>query len=89
MHRNKSVSVHQFAMVPRADIPRSRFRMQKALKTTFDAGYIVPMFCEEVLPGDTFNVRATMFARLASPLFPIMDNCYLETFFFFVPNRLL
>jgi len=52
MHRNKSASSHQFAMVPRADIPRSSFKMQKTLKTTFDAGYLVPILCEEVLPGD-------------------------------------
>lgn len=89
MHRNPSVKTHQFAMVPRAEIPRSRFAMQKTLKTTFDAAYLVPIYCEEVLPGDAFNVRATVFARLATPLFPFMDNLYAETFFFFVPNRLV
>lgn len=89
MHRNQSVSSHDFAMVPKAEIPRSSFKMQKALKTTFDAGYLVPMFCEEVLPGDTYNLRLTAFARLATPLFPIMDNLTLDTFFFFVPNRLV
>lgn len=89
MHRNQSVNVHQFAMVPKADIPRSSFRMQKTYKTTFDAGFLYPIFVEEVLPGDTFNVRMTAFARLATPLFPIMDNMYLESFFFFVPNRLV
>lgn len=51
MFRNQSVSSHQFAMVPRAEIPRSQFRMQKTHKTTFDAGYLVPVMCEEVLPG--------------------------------------
>lgn len=89
MHRNKSVSVHQFAMIPRSDIPRSSFRMQKALKTSFDAGYLVPIFCEEVLPGDTLNCRMTAFCRLATPIYPVMDNLHLETFFFFVPNRLV
>lgn len=89
MHRNKSVNVHQFSMIPKADIPRSGFRMQKALKTTFDAAFLVPIMVEEVLPGDTFNVRATLFARLATPLFPVMDNLHMETFFFFVPNRLV
>ena len=74
MHRNQSVNVHQFAMIPRADIPRSRFDSQKAYKTTFDAGYLVPVYCDEVLPGDTFNLKMTAFARLATPLFPIMDN---------------
>lgn len=89
MHRNQSVDVHQFAMVPRAEIPRASFKMQKAHKTTFDAGYLVPVLCEEVLPGDTFNVKMTAFARLATPIFPIMDNLYLDSFFFFVPNRLV
>lgn len=89
MHRNKSVDVHQFAMIPKADIPRSSFSMQHTHKTTFDAGYLVPVFCEEVLPGDTFNLKATMFARLSTPLFPVMDNMHLDSFFFFVPNRLL
>jgi hypothetical protein len=86
---NKSVSAHNFAMVPKADIPRSRFSMQKTLKTTFDSGYLVPVMCEEVLPGDTFNVNVTMFGRLATPLFPVMDNLHLDSFFFFVPNRLV
>lgn len=89
MFHNKSVDAHNFAMVPRADIPRSRFSMQKTLKTTFDSGLIVPIMCEEVLPGDTFNVNVTMFGRLATPLFPVMDNLHLDSFFFFVPNRLV
>jgi Capsid protein (F protein) len=89
MMHNKSVDTHSFAMVPRADIPRSRFTMQKTLKTTFDSGFIVPIMCEEVLPGDTFNVSLTMFGRLATPIFPVMDNLHLDSFFFFVPNRLV
>ena len=89
MHRNASVNAHSFAMVPKSDIPRSSFTMQKTLKTTFDAGYLVPIMCEEVLPGDTFNVNATMFGRLATPLFPVLDNLHLDSFFFFVPNRLV
>jgi len=89
MHRNKSVNVHQFAMIPRADIPRSKFDSQKSYKTTFDAGYLVPVYCDEVLPGDTINLNMTAFARLATPLFPVMDNMHLDSFFFFVPNRLI
>jgi len=89
MHRNQSVNVHQFAMVPKADIPRSSFRIQKTHKTTFDAGYLIPMYVQEVLPGDAFNLKMTAFARLATPLFPLMDNMYLDSFFFFVPNRLV
>ena len=89
MHRNRSVSTHKFSMIPRADIPRSQFAIQTAHKTTFDAGYLVPIFVDEILPGDTFNLKMTAFARLATPLFPVMDNMYLDTFFFFVPNRIV
>ena len=89
MFHNQSASAHNFAMVPKADIPRSKFSMQKTLKTTFDSGYLVPIMCEEVLPGDTFNCKVTMFGRLATPIFPVMDNLYLDSFFFFVPNRLV
>lgn len=89
MFKNKSVNVHQFAMIPRPDVPRSSFKIQKAHKTTMDSGYLVPIYLDEVLPGDTFNVRATIFARLSTPIFPVMDNLHLDTFFFFVPNRLV
>lgn len=87
--KNRSVNVHQFAMTPRPDIPRSSFNIQTAHKSTFDAGYLVPFYVDEVLPGDTFNLRATILARLATPLYPTMDNLHVETFFFFVPNRLV
>jgi len=89
MHKNKSVSTHKFAMVPRADIPRSSFAIETSHKTTFDAGYLVPIYVDEVLPGDTFNLKMTAFARLSTPLFPVMDNLHLDSFFFFVPNRLI
>ena len=89
MHRNKSVDVHQFTMIPKADIPRSSFDCQSTHKTTFDAGYLVPVYVDEMLPGDTFRLNMTAFARLATPLYPIMDNMHLDSFFFFVPNRLI
>lgn len=89
MHRNKSVNVHQFAITPKADIPRSSFRMQKTYKTAFDAGYLIPFMVEEVLPGDTWNTKVTAFARLATPIFPFMDNLHVTTQFFFCPNRLV
>lgn len=88
MHRNKSVNAHNFAMVPRTDVPRSKFRQQATHKTTFNGGDLVPFYVKEVLPGDTFALNATIFARLATPLFPFMDNMYIDTQFFFVPNRL-
>jgi len=80
---------HQFSQVPTAEIQRSSFDRSHGHKTTFDAGFLVPIFVDEALPGDTFTVKMTGFARLATPIFPIMDNMFMETFFFAVPNRLL
>ena len=80
---------HQFSQVPRAEIQRSSFDRSHGVKTTFDGGYLVPILVDEALPGDTFNVNMTAFARMATPIFPIMDNMRMETFFFAVPNRLL
>jgi hypothetical protein len=76
-------------MVPRAEIPRSAFRIEKTHKTTIDSGFLYPIYVDEVLPGDTFNLKMTAFARLATPLFPVMDNLHMDSFFFFVPNRLV
>lgn len=85
----RSVMTHQFSQVPRAEIQRSSFDRSHGHKTTFDAGYLVPIFVDEALPGDTFNLNMTVFARLATPLHPVMDNMKLDAFFFFVPNRLV
>lgn len=82
-------SNHLFSKVPQADIPRSSFDRSHGLKTTFDAGYLIPIFVDEVLPGDTFNLRMEAFGRLATPLKPFMDNVYLDSFFFFIPERLV
>jgi hypothetical protein len=76
-------------MIPKADIPRSSFNIQKSHKTTFDSGVLVPIYVDEVLPGDSFNLSMTAFARLSTPIFPVMDNLHLDSFFFFVPNRLV
>lgn len=80
---------HSFAQVPRAEIPRSSFDRSSGYKTTFDAGWLIPVFNDEVLPGDTFNLSMTGFCRLSTPLRPFMDNVFLNSFFFFVPLRLL
>lgn len=80
---------HNFATVPKAEIPRASFDRSHGLKTTFNSGYLVPVFVDEVLPGDTFNLRMTTFARLSTPKYPVMDNMFLDSFFFFVPLRLL
>lgn len=87
--RIPSVMKHQFSQVPAADIPRSSFDRSHGHKTTFDAGYLVPIYVDEALPADTFNLRMTAFGRLATPLHPYMDNLIVDTFFFAVPYRLL
>ena len=78
-----------FSRVPKVDIQRSVFNRDHGLKTTFDAGYLVPVFYDEALPGDTFTMDANGFGRLATPINPFMDNLYIETFFFAVPYRLI
>lgn len=81
---------HSFANVPTIRIPRSSFRRNHTHKTTFNADYLVPIYVDEALPGDTFDVNAALFARLSSPLkTPIMDNLYLDVFFFACPHRIL
>lgn len=87
--RQPSVMRHKFSEVPRAEIPRSSFDRSHGHKTTFDAGYLIPVFVDEALPGDTFNLRMTAFGRLATPIYPLMDNMRLSSFFFAVPFRLL
>jgi len=84
-----SPSQHFFAQVPQAEIQRSSFNRSHGVKTTFNAGYLVPFYVDEALPGDTHNLRLNAFARLSTPIRPIMDNIYLDTFFFFVPLRLI
>lgn len=84
-----SVMSHDFSRAPRADITRSQIDRSCGYKSAFDAGYLIPFFWDEVLPGDTFNLKATIMARLATPIYPVMDNLYLDTHFFFCPERLL
>jgi hypothetical protein len=85
----RSVMKHNFSQVPRANIPRSAFSRNHGYKTTFDSGYLVPVYMDEALPGDTINLDMTAFARLATPLHPFMDNLRVDSFFFAVPIRLL
>ena len=86
---NRNVESH-FALNPtRIDMSRSTFDRSSSVKTSFNAGEIVPFFLEEVLPGDTFNVKTSKVVRMQTLLTPVMDNIYLDTYFFFVPNRLV
>lgn len=78
-----------FAQAPQADVPRSTFDRSHGHKTTIDGGYLYPLFVDEVLPGDTFNMNSTAFARMATPLKPVMDNMMITTHYFFVPYRLV
>ena len=84
-----SASQHQFTEVPHADIQRSTFDRSHGLKTTFDAGQLVPIFIDEALPGDTFSCNMTAFSRLTTPIHPTMDNAFMDSHFFSVPVRLV
>ncbi len=84
-----SAQQHQFSEVPHADIQRSTFDRSHGLKTTFNAGQLVPIYADEALPGDTFSCNVTAFARLATPIHPTMDNAFMDTHFFAVPIRLV
>jgi len=85
----KSVMTHNFSQAPSVQAPRSQFDRSHGHKFTMDAGWLVPFYWDDVLPGDTFNANLTAFARLATPLFPVMDNMFIDTHFFFVPTRLV
>lgn len=89
MPKLQSVMQHNFATVPTVSMPRSVFNRSHGHKTTFDAGYLIPILVDEALPGDTFNCRMAGFGRLATPIYPIMDNLRLDTQFFAVPYRLV
>lgn len=86
---SRSKGNHNFAVTPDANIKRSTFDRSHGVKTTFNASKLIPIYVDEALPGDTFRLSMTAFARIATPLKPIMDNMILESFFFAVPNRLL
>jgi len=85
----QSVMTHNFSQAPSIQAPRSTFDRSHGHKFTMDAGWLVPFYWDDVLPGDTFNMQTTAFARLATPLFPLMDNVFIDTHFFFVPTRLI
>lgn len=80
---------HSFSQVPEANIPRSVFNRSHGYKTMFNSGLLIPFYVDEALPGDSFNLKATLFARMATPIVPFMDNLYLDVFYFAVPIRLV
>lgn len=89
MARKIRVRGHRFSDAPAMYMRRTKFDRSHVYKTTFDSGKLIPVFVDEVLPGDTTRMSVNYFARLATPIKPIMDNIYLDWFFFFVPNRLV
>lgn len=83
-------SNYSFSNLPNVSRPRSVFDRSRTYKTTFNAGFVVPFYIDEILPGDTIaNLRVTSFARLTTPIVPFMDNLYMDFFFFYVPTRLV
>ena len=85
---NRNTESH-FSLSPHVDVSRSRFDRSASVKTSFNVGDIVPFYLEEVLPGDTFQVKSSKVVRMQTLLTPMMDNIYLDTYYFFVPNRLV
>lgn len=85
---NRNTQSH-FSQVPRADIARSRFDRSSTIKTSFNVGQLIPFYVDEVLPGDTFSVDTSKVVRMQTMITPIMDNIYLDTYWFYVPSRIL
>lgn len=86
MNRNNEAHFNQ---IPQTFISRSRFKRDQNVKFTFDAGKLIPFYVDEVLPGDTFSVDTIGLVRMTTPIFPVMDNSYLDVYYFFVPNRIV
>ena len=85
----KQINDHKFSQVVNIDIKRSTFNRNSGKKTSFNAGYLVPVYIDEVLPGDTFDMKMSFVSRLTTPIYPTMDNLDLEFFAFYCPNRVL
>lgn len=86
MNRNKDAGFNQ---VPRLDITRSRFKRRQDVKLTMNAGQLIPFYVDEVLPGDTFSIDQAAIIRMTTPIFPVMDNCHMDIYYFNVPMRIL
>nr|QJB20603.1 MAG: major capsid protein [Microvirus sp.] len=87
--RHSKTQQYDFARVPRVALPRSKFRQPFRIPTTFDGNYLIPFYTDEVLPGDTFNVKMDSLIRMLTPVTPVMDNIYVDVMFFFIPWRLV
>lgn len=87
LNRNRPAKAHDFGAQPSPEVPRSRYLLEQRVRQTQNAAYLVPFFLEPVVPGDHFKGTSHIVARLATPIVPVLDNCELETFFFYYPNR--
>lgn len=85
---NRNAEQH-YSQVPHANVPRARFKRDYSLLTTINEGDLIPIYCDEVLPADTAKIDLNALMRMSTPLYPVMDNCYCDFYFFFVPSRLL
>ena len=85
---NRNTESH-FSQIPRANIRRARFKRDYSNTTTINEGEIVPIYVDEVLPGDTISLTQNSLVRMATPIYPVMDNCYMDIYYFFCPNRLV
>lgn len=89
MRDSAAQSQHNFAQIPAVSMPRSTFNRTRTTKTTFDEGFLYPILCDELLPGDTLRLSMSNYVRMPTPLNPLLDNMYLDTQFYAVPIRLL
>jgi hypothetical protein len=86
MNRNNE---KKFSQIPKMNTSRSKFIRKQDVKFTMDAGKLIPFYVDEVLPGDTFSVDTAGICRMATPIYPVMDNCYMDVYYFFTPMRIL
>lgn len=86
MNRNNE---RHFNQIPEMKASRTRFNRDQTILTTFDAGKLIPFYVDEVLPGDTFNVNTSAIIRMTTPKYPVMDDAFIDFYYFFVPNRIV
>lgn len=86
MNRNNE---RHFNQIPEMKASRTRFNRDQTILTTFDSGKLIPFYVDEVLPGDTFNVNTTAIVRMTTPKYPVMDDAFIDFYYFYCPNRIL
>ena len=86
MNRNNE---RHFNQIPEVKASRTRFNRDQTILTTFDSGKLIPFYVDEVLPGDTFNVDTSAIIRMTTPKYPVMDDAFIDFYYFYCPNRIL